>query len=55
MIRFCNCGRLLGSLLLFLPDMVAVDGLPGEQCLENDGLCQSLPGPSGSLDSWLPV
>lgn len=40
MIRFCNCGRLLGSLLLFLPDMVAVDGLPGEQCLENVGLCQ---------------
>ena len=55
MIRFCNCGRLLGSLLLFLPDMVAVGGLPGEQCLENVRLCQSQPGPCGSLDSWVPV
>lgn len=31
MIRFCNCGRLLGSLLLFLLDMLAADWLRGEQ------------------------
>lgn len=55
MIRFCNCGRLLGSLLLFLPDMVAADGIPGEQLMEIADLRQSLPSPRGSLDACVPV
>ena len=35
MIRFCNCGRLLGSLLLFLLDILAADWLRDKQFYEN--------------------